>query len=111
MASTSFLDGIVPASYLSWTDTQIRVKVPGDGFLGVNSFKDVGTGPVHVKTNSGAIISIPGTLNVEYNISEYIDRTTDISYRYNQAIYQCKPLIFTLNTNEQMYGCIYILCN
>jgi len=65
----------VATDYLSWSDTQIQVRVPSYSQTG----NPAGTGAFQVADNSGALATSPSALTVVYALSNVIDN--GLTYR------------------------------
>jgi hypothetical protein len=63
VSSSTFVRPLVN-NYVSWTDTEIRVKVPGVTISGTKVFGAAGTGPIRVKNNNGTIQTSASNLNI-----------------------------------------------
>ncbi len=85
--------------YVSWTDTQIRVKVPDKGVKNTGTFATPGSGPIRVITASGSILTTATALNIEYAVAGGTNAAGQ-KVRLGLAHFQCKiPLLFTLHQN------------
>ena len=63
VSSSTFVRPLVN-NYVSWTDTEIRVKVPGVTVSGTKVLGAAGTGPIRVKNNNGTIQTSASNLNI-----------------------------------------------
>lgn len=103
---TDFTTKINNYDILSWTNTQISVKVPSKIYYAPfpnnpqNAEQGAGSGPMKIKNSIGDSIISPGSLNIDYSIMNVGGSETTAPKRMHLARTACNAdYVFTLHTS------------
>jgi len=104
--ATDYLDGLDESYIDSWTNTQIKVRVPSYVRKGYINQRGAGTGKIKVRTaRNDESAASASSLNVEYSVtnasSSTVPNVAPICRVYLARLSNCNDIVFTLHQTFQ----------